>query len=334
MSKIIEVIHPYQLKGIDTLSDYLLVLKNITKLIETVGYKEKMDGILVPIRWSISKNCFVLDRGTLLKRDKEGVSLENIVNADIPNELKIAARYVLSIFKDNKLLNDLCESLGMKKNEDKFLSFEYINGITNRIKYDFITAYPIGLFYMQRNKKSKIIDLSDDIIEVILNTSKKFSCNKNKKSKEKNIFESFIKSIDKRFININVDGIEKSINIKEILYDNNKIYKNKIKIGNKKYHFNAVSLFKKIKEEGCTAYEFNKLKTNIVLMYLNEIYGNFIKSILVKKDNSEGVIVYDKKNSLLYKLTGSFYYDTVSVINKKQTVKSEKQSFNYLPGVF
>ena len=127
MSKILELIHPYQVKGIKNIQDYLSVLRNITKILEQKGYKEKMDGILIPIRWSIKKEDWVIDRGTLLKRDVEGVSLKDIHNANFPNELKIAARYVLQEFNENIELCNYCESLGLKKNETKFIAFEYIS---------------------------------------------------------------------------------------------------------------------------------------------------------------------------------------------------------------
>ena len=71
-------------------------------------------------------------------------------------------------------------------------------------------------------------------------------------------------------------------------------------------------------------------------MYINELYGNFIKDLLGLK-NAEGIVVYDKKNNLLYKITGDFYYRTESVINsnkKENQTLSYSNSYNLLPGVF
>jgi hypothetical protein len=334
MSKIIELIHPYQLKGIKNINDYLLVLKNVSRILEKHGYREKMDGILVPVRWSIAKKDWVLDRGTLLDRDKNGLTLSEISNSEIANELKIAARYVLSAFLNNKKLDELAETLGMKKNENRFFSFEHINFLTNRIRYENTTAYPIGIFSMNRNKKSDIIDISEKMSKNIVACSNKFTEIKNLKSNKNYIFEKFFDSILKETITLSISDNFKCYKVKDIISDNSILFKSKIKIKGKKYHYNSVGLYQEIFKNGCSYSVFEKIKASIFIMYLNELYGNFIKSTILDLKNSEGVVVYDKKNNVLYKITGNFYYSTTSVINK-QIKKEDNNNFKpLLPGVF
>lgn len=334
MSKIIELVHPYQLKGIKNINDYLLVLKNVSRILEKSGYREKMDGILVPIRWSITKKDWVLDRGTLLDRDKNGLTLSEISNADIANELKIAGKYVLSAFLNNKELNELAERLGMKKNENKFFSFEHINFLTNRIRYENTTAYPIGIFSMNRNKKSDIIDISEKISKNISDCSNKFTDIKKCKVNKNYIFEKFFDSILKESLKINVSDNVNVYKIKDIISDNPYVFHNKVKIKCKKYHYNSVGLYQEILKNGCDSTVFEKAKANIFIMYLNELYGSFIKSTILNLKNSEGIVVYDKSNNVLYKITGDFYYNTTSVINK-QIKKEDNNTYTpFLPGVF
>ena len=334
MSKIIELIHPYQLKGIKNINDYLLVIKNISRLIEKNGYREKMDGILVPVRWSIEKSNWVLDRGTLLERDKKGLTLSEICEASIANELKIAAKYVLSAFESNSRINALAESFGMKKNENRFLSFEHINFLTNRIRYTNTTAYPIGLFKMNRNKKSDIIDISEKISKDISDSSDKFTFIKNCNIDKNYIFENFFDSLNKKSVEIAVSDNLKSFKIKDIIKENSFVFKDKVKIKGKKYCQNSVGLYQEILKNGCDENVFNKIKANIFIMNLNELYGNFIKSTILELKNSEGIVVYDKSNNVLYKITGDFYYNTTSIISKQNIKESNNNYKPYLPGVF
>lgn len=336
MSKLLELIHPYQVKGIKNIQDYLSVLKNVTRTLEQKGYKEKMDGILVPVRWSIKKECWVVDRGTLLQRDIDGVSLFDLHHANFPNELKIAVRYILEEFSKNEELDSFCENLGLKKNETKFIAFEYVCGLTNRIKYDIRTAYPLGLFYMNRNKKSSIIDISEEFASNLSSFSSNFKNNLHKKTNKNYLFEKFISELKNAEIELFVDNNKKTISIKELMLENKKIYKDKITINNKKHYSLSSNLFTKIKKENITNSVYTKIKSDFALMYINELYGNFIKDALGLSD-AEGVVVHDKKNNLLYKITGGFYYNTESVINsnKKEINKQNySNSYNLLPGVF
>jgi hypothetical protein len=336
MSKILELIHPYQVKGIKNVQDYLSVLKNITRTLEQKGYKEKMDGILVPVRWSIKKENWVVDRGTLLRRDVEGVSLCDLQYANFPNELKIAARYVLEEFNKNEELNIFCKSLGLKKNETKFIAFEYVCGLTNRINYDIKAAYPIGLFYMHRNKKSNIIDISEEFVFNISKLSNNFKNNPHKKINKSYLFEKFISEIKNIEIVLFIDNNKKIVPIKDLMLENKNIYKDKVNINNKKYYSLSSNLFTKIKKENITNSIYTKIKSDFTLMYINELYGNFIKDAL-GLINVEGVVVHDKKNNLLYKITGDFYYNTESVINankKEEKKEPYSNSYNLLPGVF
>ena len=55
MSKLINLIHPYEIEKVDSISSFLFLLKNILRL-SSKNIVEKKDGILIPVRWSKKKH--------------------------------------------------------------------------------------------------------------------------------------------------------------------------------------------------------------------------------------------------------------------------------------
>ena len=189
---------------------------------------------------------------------------------------------------------------------------------------------------MNRNKKASVIDISEEFVANISSFSANFKNNPHKKTNKNYLFEKFIDELKKIEIELLIDNNKKIISVKELLLENKKVYKDKITINNKKYYSLSSNLFTKIKKENITNSIYTKIKSDFTLMYINELYGNFIKQNL-ELISSEGVVVHDKKNNILYKITGDFYYNTESVINtnKKETNKEiYSNSYNLLPGVF
>lgn len=338
MSKLIEVKHPYQISNISNLNDYLNIIKHLTNIIENQGYIEKKDGILLPLRWCNNINNFVVDRGTDLKRDIIGISLNNINDFNIANELKIGIRYLLNSIKDNKDFYDLCVNYGLIKNTQRFIAFEFTNGLTNKIN-NITTCYPLGLFIrnnsekregiLTKNNNAFLIDNSNEFIELVCKTNiNYFTLNKHIKCGLKNIFEDFFKSIEKRSIELFINNKNYNINIKSFLQENlNKNFHNKkFNINNKKYSCFNIELYKKIKENQIKDFKlFNEYLNSFVLLYINELYGEELKKKLYNK-KVEGIIVQDKKNNILFKFTGNF-----NLLNSNiNIIKEENKNYNNL----
>jgi len=348
MSKLIQVKHPYQVNNLKNLNDYLMTIKYLTNLLQKEGFVEKKDGILIPVRWSIKNNSFVVDRGTDLTRDIYGIDEKNIDYYKIPIELKIGIRYVLNAVNNNDFFK-LAETFGLIKNEQRFIAFEFVNGLTNKIDNKIISCYPIGLFIRgnsdiregvyTKTGNAQLIDNSNNFCESIYNTNRdKFSLNKIKKTDKINIFENFISDINKYSIDIEIAGTKYSINLKSFLQDSllKNFNKKKISLHNKKYSNFSVELYSKIKNNQINEFiNFNEYKTSFVCLYINELYGDYLKALLFN-NNIEGLVIQDKKNNLLYKFTGSFNL-IESKINKENVVKEEKLNYNnfsFIPRTF
>lgn len=348
MSKLIQVKHPYQINNLNNLNDYLFTLKYLTNILKNEGFIEKKDGILIPIRWSTIDKCFVVDRGTDLSRDINGINEKNIDNFKLPIELKIGIKYVLNAINNKEFFN-IAENYGLIKNEQRFIAFEFVNGLTNKIDNIITSCYPIGLFIRSNTKirdgvytkygNAKLLDNSNSFCESIYITNKeKFSLNKIIKTDINNIFENFFNELNKLNLNIKISDIDYYINIKSFLQENllKKFNKNKICVNNKKYSNFSIELYSKIKNNSFNDnINFNEYKTSFICLYINELYGDYLKKLLFN-NIIEGIIIQDKKNNLLYKFTGNFNLQE-GKIKKDNIVKEEIKiynNFSFLPRIF
>ena len=139
MPKLINLIHPYEVNSIKNVNDFFTILKNVLRL-ASKRMIEKKDGILVPVRWSIKKSCWVVDRGTDMYRDIHGIDKDNISKFFNKSEIIYSAiDFTLNEIKNQKL-DKLLESYNLKKNENKFFAFEYCNMTTNIIEIKIILS--------------------------------------------------------------------------------------------------------------------------------------------------------------------------------------------------
>ena len=152
MAKLINLIHPYEVDTIKTINDFFIILKSIIRL-SSKKIIEKKDGILIPVRWSSKKNNWVVDRGTDLFRDIEGIDGDNIDFYFKKEEVIYKAILFTLKTINNKNVEDTLENFNLKKNENKFFAFEYCNNTTNIIENDTECIYPIGLFQRCQTKK-------------------------------------------------------------------------------------------------------------------------------------------------------------------------------------
>jgi hypothetical protein len=174
MSSLIDIKHPYQIKDVKSIDEYLFILKNILRTASKKNLTEKPPGFNIPVRWSSLNKSFVVDFGTNKQRDISGVNLTNLSfyfneGTDIFNSI---------IFLFNKIKNSInhetvFERYKLKKNENRFFNFVvnqktiYLTGLYNRCQ----SKKRSGI-YSPSNKKSLLIDNS---IDFLLNVQKNLS---------------------------------------------------------------------------------------------------------------------------------------------------------------
>jgi len=331
MSKLINLIHPYEIESINNLNDFFILLKNILRL-SSKRMIEKKDGILMPVRWSIKKSCWVVDRGTDLYRDIHGIDINNVDQYFKQHE-KIYSAILFSLKElNNKCLDELLESYNLKKNENKFFAFEYCNMTTNIVENNKECLYPIGLFQRCQTKKRS---------GIYSKTKKSILIDNSIETLEK------ISSFNNNILNIN------NYKIKNYLEAFSKFY-NKIK--NKEYTFDLKDNTLKIKisdllnyniSKKCSQKEilcfisnnkslskdkFNKIKTNIILYLVYFDFVKFIKDYLkINNKNFEGFVVPDAQNNIYYKVTGDF---VLKVYLKNNNFTKKELLPPILPGIF
>jgi len=331
MSKLINLIHPYEIENINTVSDFLLLLKNILRL-STKRIIEKKDGILIPVRWSGKKNNWVVDRGTDLQRDIVGIDKTNInLFYKKQDHIYNGILFTLELFNNNNL-EELFQKLNLKKNENKFFAFEYCNNNTNIIDNRSEFVYPIGLFQRCQTKKrsgvyskkykSILIDNCEETLNKVSNCCKDIEFINSYRLK--NYYENynkFYKEIKSKSYEFKLKDFKEKVTVSEILSKN--INKNLLQKDILKFIDNSL-MFNKL--------EFNKIKSNVILYLVYFDFVKFIKKILnIKNNDIEGFVVVDEKNNIYYKITGEF----ILKVYKKNNVKKEQVLFSpILPGVF
>tara|TARA_Y100000992_G_scaffold289101_1_gene243355 strand:- start:685 stop:1707 length:1023 start_codon:yes stop_codon:yes gene_type:complete len=334
MPKLIKILHPYEFENIKTINDFLVFSKNIFRLIKKKGCYEKKDGILIPLRWSKLKKTWVVDRGTNLKRDIDGIDLKN-VDTFFNKEEKIynAIVYILNAVESNKEFNSIANKFNLIKNDTKFIAFEYTNNITNIIDNKKETAYPIGLFEFCQTKarkgrisknNSELIDRSEKVLKIVCDANKeKFSLLK-KLSFEDNyteVYNEFIRLFSKK----NYSFISKDTEI--VVSFENFINERSFKINN---NFKIKDIVNKINNNSLSKEYFLRNKINIITLLLNVFLGEFVKDKL-NLDNSEGVVLWENYSRKFIKLTGNFILESKKSFKVLNETKKEEYDLNSIP---
>lgn len=173
MKNLITFTRPYKLKSVKTVKDLLLVYKNILRIAESQDLISYSDCVIVPIRWSKTKNCFVVDRGTGLYRDIKGVSKEELKYyfKDNTDFIK-ACNDILDESKQDYFL-DVAHKHKLTMNENRFIAFRYY---TLKSK-----AEIVGIFNRCQSKKRSGV-YHKSLRSVLLNDTKslfeQFNCSK------------------------------------------------------------------------------------------------------------------------------------------------------------
>ena len=331
MTKLINLIHPYEVNSIKNLNDFFIILKNLLRL-SSKRIIEKKDGILIPVRWSIKKKCWVVDRGTDLHRDIEGIDNSNLdyyfKNKD---EIRKAIMFTLKEL-NNKNLDKLLESYNLKKNENKFFAFEYCNMITNIVDNKRECLYTIGLFQRcqtkkrsgvySKNNKSILIDNSIETLEKVSSFNKNiFSINSYRIKNYLEAFNSFYSEIKNKKYTFLLKQENLELKVIDLL---------SLPLSNKTSHKEILSFISN--NSSLNKNMFNKIKINVILYLVYFDFVKFIKNYLnIKKENFEGFIIPDNQNNIYYKVTGEF---VLKVFTKNNVLCKKELLPPLIPGVF
>jgi len=329
MPKLINLHHPYELSFIKDANSFLLFAKNALRIIDKKGCHIKRDGILLPVRWSISKQTWVVDRGTDLQRDIEGIDLDNVdrfIKKD--NPLYEASKVILKDLKHNDKFKELSKSIRLDKNTTKFIAFEYVSAKE---------VYPIGVYQRPKSKKregaetrvnsySLLIDDSDAILGELSSTSNIFKSQKRVKLNKSyhDVYKDFKNQIINKTFSFSLkDGLSKvQIDLSRELDVNVCFNKNK----NINKHTRNTLKTKQTKNTHLN----DKEKKDIIILSLCVELGKFIKQELNIED-VEGVVFNDGK--YLIKITGEKLLEDKISYNTTKSL-TNNNSYPLLPGVF
>tara|TARA_B100001059_G_scaffold40814_1_gene32859 strand:+ start:10790 stop:11740 length:951 start_codon:yes stop_codon:yes gene_type:complete len=299
MSKLIDIKHPFQIKDVKSINEYLFILKNVLRRIDQKGAKEKPEGISIPVRWSNNFNDFVIDFGTDKQRDITGIHLENssfYYSSDLESLNSI--NYVLNKIKNCSNIEKIAIQYKLKKNENRFLNFilsnkkVYFSGLYNRCQ----TKKRSGV-YSADNKKSILIDNSSDFTNEIkkfftfLEPTKKTFLELNYNS----LYLKFLEKIEiAEYVLKNKNNIDSSIKLKDYIHKNLK--NNKIKISDYINILNKTEIFNENYLFWFFIYDITLIYNNIILSHLSD------KSI-------KGIVIHDNISDNLIKIVKSYKID-------------------------
>ena len=310
MSKLIEYTHPYQLKNISSIKEYLFLLKNILRILSSSKFKEKIIGLNIPIRWSIKKSDWVVDFGSDKLRDIEGIHLNNLgFYYDVNSEVFNSIVHILNKIKNSNKINEFGATYKLFKNENRFLNFVvkenkiFLTGLYNRCQ----TKKRSGL-YSSKNFKSIEIDTSESFLN-LSNECFDFLENQNfytLKFNYKKAYEDFFELIENEKLEFKVSDIEfKYYLIKDYYNVQNKIKKYEIK----KY-MNTIEKVSLFDEKDM----FQFLILHITLMFNHFVLKNLNSN---KLDN---IIFKDLDSGKNIKIVSKF--NTESLFIKEKTLKA------------
>lgn len=321
MPKLISLLHPYEIKKINNIQQFLVFAKNLIRVICTKGCQEKIDGILVPVRWSKEKKVWVVDRGTNLMRDKIGVDLDNLeVYYTKDNIMYDAVRFVLNTVNSLKNINIIGQDYGLLKNSSKFIAFEYVNNKTNIIDYKKQCMYMLGLYqrhnknrdlsYNKKHTQSTLLSHDDDFkkrfIHENLSTPRHFK-----------IYENYTQV----YLDFKNELLEKNFKQEKLSF-----------LLKENHDLKDISSLKKIKSvfnsEEDVSYS-KEFKNQMLNVYLSVCLGEFIKRKF-KLSDCEGVIVYDKYLNTNIKLIGDIIFKDKKQFKKNLFDSKSDYNFNYM----
>lgn len=310
MSRLIDIKHPFQIKNVSSINEYLFILKNILRILSQGKAYEKPKGFSIPVRWSSIYNDYAVDFGSNKNRDIMGVCLDNLsFYFNEQNELFNSIACLLEKLKNSDAAEALFEKYKLKKNENRFLNFIvdkekiYVTGLYNRCQ----TSKRTGM-YSKSGKKSVLIDNSECFLKILKESITSISILRsvNLINKYEAVFNNFLSVIEgKKILLKENNNIEKTILLNDYLNKKNK----KLTINITEY-YNVLNNKVSLEDANIVSFliyyitlKFNK----VVLESLNVenvesviVFDNISKEF-VKIVKEYNVIIEEKKENLLFK---------------------------------
>jgi hypothetical protein len=296
MSSLIDLKHPYELKEIKSIDEYLFVLKNILRIASQKKVKEKPNGLSIPVRWSNLHEDFVVDFGSSKQRDISGIHLNNLRLHYA--ETSITSNSIVCVLKKVKNCSKsdmLFEKYNLKKNENRFFNFVvdndkiYLTGLYNRCQ----NLKRTGI-YSNKNKKSVLIDNSEEFLALVkseldfIELPEAFFLSE----KYNKIYLDFLEKIENEILILNEsESLEVFFKLKEQVHKAHD--KNKITINHYLEILNRESNIKEKKVFWFLIYHLTLMFNNILLKSLN-------------RTNISNIIVYDNVSDEFIKIVSSF----------------------------
>ena len=313
MSRLIDIKHPFQIKDVKSINEYLFILKNILRIVSQKGAKEKPEGINIPIRWSSLFNDIVVDFGSNKQRDISGIHLDNLgLYFKESTEYFNSIAYLLSNLKNCSNSAALFEKYKLIKNENRFLNLIvdkekiYFTGLYNRCQ----TSKRSGIYSSQR-KKSILIDNSNELFK---NIQKELNfiiqLQDYKLEKDYNaIYLSFLEKINTESV-----LLKEKNNLEKIYLFKNYIHKslNREKISIKSYS----DLLNKVED-------IDNNKVFWFLIYHITLMFNHVLLNSLNSDNLNDIIIYDNISNEFIKIVKEY--------NIQLKVKEKQLSAPLLP---
>jgi len=309
MSSLIDLKHPYELKEIKSIDEYLFVLKNILRIASQKNVKEKPNGLSIPVRWSSLHEDFVVDFGSSKPRDISGIHLNNLrlhyAETSITSNSIVC---VLNKVKNCSKSGMLFEKYNLKKNENRFFNLVvdddkiYFTGLYNRCQKNKRTG-----IYTNKNKKSVLIDNSEEFLNLVKSELDFIELPETFFLSEKynKIYLDFLGKIENEILILNEsESLEVFFKLKEQVYKTHD--KNKITINHYLEILNRESHIKEKKVFWFLMYHLTLMFNSILLKSLN-------------RANISNIIVYDNVSDEFIKIVSDF---NIKKNNKEKILKA------------
>lgn len=218
----LETCYPFELKNIESIGEYLFIIKNCFRLIGKYGINRKSEGLIFFIRWEKIRKKWVIDFSNKTTRKSDGYCYDDL-HLFSCNTTKFNVISNVHDIVNESQVESILEKYFLKSKANKTVGFIYEDSM----------LYPLGLFrYNDTGYKLKYKEIESDniVIELASNNSIIDSLNLQIKLKnyinEYNEFLTFLKSFSleiKDNDNIQISdylSYRKQIDSKKLSYKN------------------------------------------------------------------------------------------------------------------
>lgn len=302
MSRLIDIKHPFEIKNLNSINEYLFILKNILRTASRKNIRHKPDGFSIPVRWSSLFDDFVVDFGSNKQRDISGIHLDNLrFHYNESTEIFNSIVHILNKLKNCNKSDSLFEKYKLKKNENRFFNFIvseekiYITGLYNRCQ----NSKRSGIY----SSKGKMSILIDDSMEFLKNVQESLDF----------VLIPEIYEIEKSYNSIYLEFLDELENLE--------IYLKEDKYTEKRFSFKEYS-YKQLENKKLGIKKYIQIKNKELFIDERDIFWFFIYHITLlfnhkflkslNRSNVENIILHDIVSNETIKIVSEFKVDIQS----------------------